>query len=552
MTSAINLVCFGLRVPDWPLGETWTADLTPASISAVVERHLPNCEAGAWLFWDGALGLPDLRMVRDALQRPGDLWHAGLRLGMRGLPQLLDSVAPNWMLICDPNPEIEATSWRLSFRACLVRASVLRQMGGIRGDFLTTEGAALEFGHRCITRGVFTRHVPWLLPDAVMKSVQPLPLEDETRFLLYRCGGVWTHWALMRAVLSGQISLGEARRAWRAVTGQAPPSQPLHYKHEATEFDPDLSDARVTVLIPTVDRYPYLRTLLGQLRQQTVPPCEIIVIDQTAREYREPNLLEDFNDLPLTVLHQDEPGQCASRNAGLRMAKGDYILFIDDDDEVAPDLIELHLRNLERFRTDVSSGVNEEAGAGPLPEGFSFIRASDVFPTNNTMVHRTVLERSGLFDLAYNRGQRADGDLGLRVYLSGSLMVLDPRISVFHHHAPAGGLRMHKARVITYASSRNRLTHRQLLSATEIYLAGRYFSPRQLRELMWQSVLGTFSLRGGRGRRFLKALIGFACLPHSVWTLRRRQREAMEMLRHFPQIPALAPARRDREPPPPH
>src|SRR5436190_2198533 len=113
---------------------------------------------------------------------------------------------------------------------------------------------------------------------------------------------------------------------------------------------------RVSVLIPTVDRYPYLRILLGQLRRQTVRPLEIIIIDQTAADRRQEDLFEEFGDLPLRVICQDQPGQCTSRNAGLQMACGDYILFIDDDDEVKPDLIELHLRTLVEFGVEVSSG----------------------------------------------------------------------------------------------------------------------------------------------------------------------------------------------------
>src|SRR5260370_5210673 len=171
---------------------------------------------------------------------------------------------------------------------------------------------------------------------------------------------------------------------------------------------------------------------------------------------------------------------------------------MDDDDEVPASLIEDHLKNLNRFQADVSSGVADEVGAGPLPHDFTFVGASDVFPTNNTMIHRNVLERSGLFDLAYERGQRADGDLGMRVYLSGARMVLNPGISVLHHHAPGGGLRTHKARVVTYASSRRRFTVGQAPSATQIYLARRYFSPRQDREMLLPGVLLTFTIPGRR------------------------------------------------------
>ena len=80
-----------------------------------------------------------------------------------------------------------------------------------------------------------------------------------------------------------------------------------------------------------------------------------------------------------------------------------------------------------------------------LPDAFTLRRASDVFPTNNTMLRKSALRLSGLFDLAYEHGPRADGDLGMRLYLSGARMLLDPEIRVLHHHAPSGGLRTHKA-----------------------------------------------------------------------------------------------------------
>jgi GT2 family glycosyltransferase len=211
-------------------------------------------------------------------------------------------------------------------------------------------------------------------------------------------------------------------------------------------------------------------------------------------------------------------------------------LFLDDDDEVQPDLIERHLRSLARYRADVSCGVADEVGAGALPEHFSRIRASDVFPTNNAMVTREALRTSGLFDLAYNRGQRADRDLGMRLYLSGALMVLNPEISVLHHHAPSGGLRTHKARVITYASSRKSLTQLQIPSATEFYLERRYFTRNQVRESMWIRVLSTFGGGGGVFRKLAKMLTATALLPDTIRKVRKNYLQATDMLSKYPKI----------------
>jgi glycosyltransferase involved in cell wall biosynthesis len=341
----------------------------------------------------------------------------------------------------------------------------------------------------------------------------------------------------------GYTSPGEALRSWRKVYQAKRLSKPSSFVNRRVTPANGSESTRVSVLIPTLDRYEYLRNLLKQLRDQTIAPLEIIVVDQTAKERRDARLAGEFDDLPLKIMYLDQPGQCSSRNAGLFAAEGDYILFIDDDDEVPPTLIEKHLENLRRFEADASSGVADEVGAGPLPETFTRIRTSDVFPTNNSLVRKDVLRRSGLFDLAYERGQRADGDLGMRLYLSGALMVLNPEISVLHHHAPSGGLRAHKARVVTYASSRRRLTHRHLVSPTEIYLAMRYFSARQLREELWLRTLGTFIIRGSKLKQVMKFIVSLLYLPDTLWKTRERYRQADSMRQKFPQIPRLG----DRE-----
>lgn len=520
----------------WAYGRTWAAEPTVAGIAAATKACIRDGASEAVLFWDARLGYPDRELLDDVRARPGDMWHAGLLLGQGGRPGLIDFVHPVWLFNRDAAPDQEATSWRISLRACLVKRDMLRQLGGPLVSFESLAGASLEMGHRYLQAGAMPRHVPDMFPGTEAIS-DVLPLIDELRFLRTRFGPAWVAWAVGRALVSGYARPMALLRAWREM-GMVPSVRPTLDRvpaRSATE-----REVRVSVLIPTIERYPYLRTVLDQLRRQSVAPWEVIVVDQTPVGERNERLYAEFGDLPLQVLYQDTMGQCTSRNAGLNRMTGTHVLLLDDDVEVPSDYIARHLNNLAQYGADVSSGVVHEI---PIERSVVLgapVRASDVFPAGNTLLKREVLKDSGLFDLAYDKGQRADGDLGMRIYLAGRLMVLDTSLSILHHRAPHGGLRRHGARKITYASSRRRLTHRHLPSVSELYLADRYFSSRQCREMLWMRVAGTVGMRGGPFRKALKVIIGLLLLPDTCSKMRRRRSLAQQMSETYPRIPQLA------------
>lgn len=529
-------------VPGWNLGTVVSAAPNPAAVARAAVSI--SGETEFVLFWDAQLGRPDPKVIALISQAGGDVWHSGLLMGMAGLPEFLNYVNPGWRFTVDPPATQSATSWRLSLRACMVRADVIRQLGGPDPEFDSLAAAALELGHRWISAGALMRFTPDLVQGHDLGDrVEAIPAIDEFRFVRARFGRRWALWAMWRAAHYG----GNWRELWAAydesgrtatVPQRGPYVGPL--SDSVSQYEINLDEApTVAVLIPTLDRYPHLFTILDQLREQSVPPLEIIVIDQTDPLTREPNWPEQFADLPLRVIWEDVPGQCSSRNAGLQSVQAEAILFLDDDDEIEPDLIERHVAFLLGYGVDASCGVALEVGAGSLPHSFTFVRDSDVFPTNNTLLYRHALQDSGLFDLAYERGARADGDLGMRLYLAGKLLVLNPAASVLHLHAPRGGLRQHKARVVTNASSRASLMERHFLSATEAYLLCRYFTPQQVDEAV---LIRTFSSLGAQQtglRRWARALIMVALLPDTHRRNRRFLEAGRQMMEQYPAIPEL-------------
>lgn len=516
----------------WDLGPQRSTPPIPAAIAARLDRR--SLRSPAVLVLDASLPLPSRDLLERLLDGPADAWHAGLRLGLGGQPRLYDHVKPLAMFSVPLDPTIEATSWHLSLRALLVRREVFDQLGGPSSCFETLTGAGLDLGLRWIRAGALVRHVPTLVP-ATAPPDPPVTDEDGIRVVARHHGRWWAGWALARAVVTRSVRPSAVRRLTHLV--RTTPEAPLPHYRTPIGLDGSLGRT-VSVVLPTIDRYAYLKPLLHQLSGQSHPPHQVLIVDQTPADRRRRDLTEIEPALAVTVFEQDEPGQCTARNRAIRAATGELLLFIDDDDEIGPDLIADHLRRLVDG-IDASSGGVDDATAGPPPPGFRHRRASDNFPTNNTMLRRAALERSGLFDPVFDRGSRADHDLGMRLHLSGAMLIYDPDVLVFHHHAPAGGLRTHGARAVTRASSRRSLTQRNLPAVTQLYIGYRYGTARQRREDLAMATLTPISGDGPTSRQLVRALLQIAVLPSTYRRIRRTDATARALAASAAPVPTL-------------
>lgn len=437
----------------WPLGEIIATLPTPGAVRQAVRST--SSEPEAWLFWDGNLGIPDPAIIQKIMQLPGDLWHAGLRLGTAGLPRSMNTVTPTWMLNCDPAPDIEATSWRVSLRACLMRSTALRQVDFIRPEFQSLAGAALEWGHRCANQGVITRHIPWLLPEA-FPNLQPieLPFEDELRFVHYGYKPFWAKWHLANKMAAAAFTrpwrMGKYWSAWKKVHGE-PKTRPVE---QSSLFDSEnaaystercpveaLPTPSISVILPTRGRYNYIGKCLETLRAQTMHPVQIICVDQNPAAERRPDIYESFADLPMQVIWQDVRGQSIARNAALQAAHGDWLFFADDDSEYPPDAIEQHYRLANATQADASTGLSLPPFAYTVPPEYRDVRLAYNLDTGNALIRRSAVLKAGGFDRHYDFGKGADTDLGTRLYLKGFLLMHNPNATRLHYKAESGGLR---------------------------------------------------------------------------------------------------------------
>jgi GT2 family glycosyltransferase len=122
----------------------------------------------------------------------------------------------------------------------------------------------------------------------------------------------------------------------------------------------------VSVIVTTFNRPVVLGDTLAAIERQTYPALEIIVVNDAGGDVRE--LVARFPRA--RVIDQPENrGPAAGRNAGLRVASGEYVIFFDDDDEMFPDHIGALAGALERSGLDVVYGQMINGFASTLPDG---------------------------------------------------------------------------------------------------------------------------------------------------------------------------------------
>lgn len=513
----IDLILLGKKeVPEvnWGLGGVFGCAYSIPEISSFVTGHIKNTDAEYLVFWDSRLALPDEKRLRDALSGRIDACHCGLRTIGKGF-DALDLINPVWMFNKDAADNITSTSWKLDLASCVIRKEAIRCLGFINPGFKTMKAASLELGYRYIRYGALIRYLPGLSNNKNTDK-SAIPLCDEVLFAYLHFKAIWLKWLLLRSITRGRIGVIEGVKEYLNVKKTTKVKYiPLKTENpEASGYRKEDWTNKISVIIPTLRRYSYINKLLKQLDSQTLLPLEVLVVDQSPRSER-----MEFNqalNFPLNIIYQDSPGQSTSRNRAIKEAKGEYLLFLDDDIEIDSDLISRHAATMEYFNADSSSGVALEPGMGEVYSDFKYIRISDVFPTNNTLIKREMVERSGGFDPVFDKGKRADHDLGMRVYLSGGLMVLNPDIKIMHYRAPVGGLREHGQRKITQYSSVRSLFQRNIPSWSEFYLWSKYYNKGQIREAACLGVLAVFRFQGPFIKRMAKFIVMLVLLPVTI------------------------------------
>lgn len=111
----------------------------------------------------------------------------------------------------------------------------------------------------------------------------------------------------------------------------------------------------ISVIVPVYNSGPYLPNCLNSILAQTYQDLEIICVNDGSTDNSQQVLIEAAQqDTRIKIISQENSGVSIARNAGINIAKGEFITFVDSDDELEPDMYEVLLKLAEKYHADIA------------------------------------------------------------------------------------------------------------------------------------------------------------------------------------------------------
>lgn len=112
----------------------------------------------------------------------------------------------------------------------------------------------------------------------------------------------------------------------------------------------------VSVIIPIYNVEPYLRRCMDSVLGQTYPYLEVILVDDGSPDNCG-SICDEYaaEDSRIRVIHKENAGLGMARNSGLDIATGDFVVFVDSDDYVKENYVEVLLNNMLETGADLAT-----------------------------------------------------------------------------------------------------------------------------------------------------------------------------------------------------
>lgn len=198
-----------------------------------------------------------------------------------------------------------------------------------------------------------------------------------------------------------------------------------------------------SIIIPAYNQGHYLFSAIQSCLEQTYPEFEIIVVDDGSTDNTR-QVVESFDHPAITYVYQSNKGLSGARNTGIRHSSGEFLTFLDSDDEFLPEKLTLLIGKMHDnpdlgFIAGQAMLIDQNGKSIPntfesqLPTPISQLALGNPFHVGSVLIRRAWQEKIGFFDEALRSYE--DWDFWLRLALAGCPMTVIPTpVSLYRFH----------------------------------------------------------------------------------------------------------------------
>ncbi|NLJ82740.1 MAG: glycosyltransferase family 2 protein [Bacteroidales bacterium] len=161
---------------------------------------------------------------------------------------------------------------------------------------------------------------------------------------------------------------------------------------------------KVSIIIPVYNVAPYIERCLLSVLNQTYNNIEIILIDDCGSDNSMKIAIElikkyKAENKTKIIYHECNKGLSAARNSGINASTGEYIFFLDSDDELTQNCIEILIDSAIKYKTDFVIGNYETLG-GKSNNTLLRIPSSNIFSRDKILF---LYQKSKWYEMAWNK-----------------------------------------------------------------------------------------------------------------------------------------------------
>ncbi|MBY0757836.1 MULTISPECIES: glycosyltransferase family 2 protein [Sellimonas] len=166
-----------------------------------------------------------------------------------------------------------------------------------------------------------------------------------------------------------------------------------------------MSKIQVSVIMPVYNSEEYLETAIKSVLDQKMEDMELLLVDDGSKD-RSGEICDKYKeDKRVRVFHKENEGICATRNFAVDHAEGEYLVFIDNDDELAADVLEKNYALAKKYDADVvkyGCSIEESFANGYVDKRANVFKKFRVFDREHAAKYYAVAEKERYFSYIWN------------------------------------------------------------------------------------------------------------------------------------------------------